>query len=169
MAHRLTPRNGAVIVAGVLLVAGCAEPAPPSLDGPAIVESLAASVVPAAPEVVSDVACPEPVPEVVAQTLVCTARLGDEAITIDVTVDEAGLGAVRVREPLFDLTGTATEVADRLEADLGSRPEVACPGEVVVLRPGTVVDCTATLDGRPLGLAVEILDDDGRFGVAIRP
>jgi hypothetical protein len=168
VARRLSLPGRAVVAAAIVAV-GCAEPSPPSLDGDAVVAALPAAVVPAAPEVVHDVVCPDPVPEVVAQTLVCEARLGDVPITVDVAIDEAGIGAVEVREPLFDLVRTAAAVADRLEVDLGRRPEVVCPGEVVVLVPGTAVDCTATLDGRPLELSVEIVDDDGGFRVSARP
>ncbi|NIR42026.1 MAG: hypothetical protein GWN79_28460, partial [Actinobacteria bacterium] len=59
----------------------------PSLDRDAVVAGLPAAVVPDDPSIVGDVACPEPEPEVIAQSFTCTASLHGVPITIDVTVD----------------------------------------------------------------------------------
>lgn len=167
MAGRLIPRVGFAPVLAAAVALGCAEPAPPSLDGDALVDSIPASVVPAAPGVVSAVSCPEPVPEVVAQSFVCTADLSGHPVTIDVDVDVEGRATVAVREPLFDLDGAAAEVAGRLGTDLGRRPDVECPGTVVVLVPGDRIACTATLDDRPIELEIELTDDTGGFAVRL--
>lgn len=156
---------GSALVATVTL--GCAEPAPPSLDGDALVESLPASVVPDDPGLVTAVSCPDPIPEVVAQRLECTADLGGHPITVDVDVDVEGRATVAVREPLFDLDLAADEVAGRLEGDLGRRPDVVCPGTVVVLVVGDRIACTATLEDRAIELEIELTDEAGGFTVQL--
>lgn len=167
MARRLKILAGAVIV----LVAGCADD--PSIDLGAFEADLPAAVVPEDPAVVGDVVCAEPVPEVIAQSLVCTATLHGVAITVDATVevDEAGeaVATTVVREPLLELGSIEAEARQRLETDLGIGVEVACPGVVIVFEVDVAVDCTATHDGRPIDFVARIVDGDGNFTLTVAP
>lgn len=152
--------------AGVVATA-CADD--PSLDQDAVVAGLPAAVVPDDPSIVADVACPEPEPEVIAQSFTCTASLHGVPITIDVTVDEQAGASTVVREPLYELSTMEAAAAARLGADLGVAVEVVCPGTVIVFAVGATVDCRAVHDDRPLDFVAEIVDTDGNFTLALDP
>lgn len=147
----------------VILAASCGED--PSLDPRSVVEGLPAAVVPESPQAVSDVACPDPEPEVVAQTMTCTATIAGDPITIDLDVDEDGTVTAVVREDLLDLDQVAAEVGSRLRADLGVDVAVECPGAVVVVSVDREVRCTGVARGTERALRVRIVDPDGSWRV----
>ena len=158
-----------VVAAAMLLAAACADD--PSLDEQSLLDGLPAAVLPDAPEVVADVACPEPTEATVARSSVCTASVHGEPITIDVEVDEDGVVAATVRESFLDLAMVEAALVERLEVDLavgGDRdpPGVVCPGTVVVDRRGLQFDCTGESGGAVRALVVTIVDDDGGWTVA---
>ena len=156
-------RSLAALVGAASMVAGCSVD--PSLDAPSIADGIPAAVVPESPDIVTDVVCPDPVPEVVAQSMTCTAELAGDALTVDLEIDENGVASSVVREPLLDLGRVADDVAQRLASDLGIDVEVECPGVVVVAAVGRRVDCTGLADGVERGLVVEVVDDDGSWSV----
>ena len=143
---------------------GCAEPGPPTLEIGTVVDGLPAAVWPRDPEVVTDVSCPELVETPVAQATRCGARIFDDAISIDVTIDELGETTSAVREPLFDVDEAAAQLGNRLVADLGTAAAdlvVSCETSVLVALAGSTVDCTAARPGNELAFEIRVLDADG--------
>ena len=158
-----------IVVSALVLAAGaCAGD--PSLDHDSLLVGLPAAVIPDAPEVVVDVSCPEPADPIVARSVVCTASVHGEPITVDVDIDEEGVVAATVRESFLDLATVESALVERLEVDLavGGEPDVrvSCPGTVVVDRLGVQFDCTGESGGAVRALLVTIVDDDGGWTVA---
>ena len=123
---------------------------------------------PDAPDLVTLVACPDPIDTQVAQEMRCTATLDADQVTVHATVDEAGLVTATVREPLFDVADVRSQLAARLAADLGiDPPTVACVRAVVVARAGTEFGCTATRDADPIEFTVRLLDASGGWTVEV--
>lgn len=147
-----------------LTAAACADD--PTLDHESLVAGVAAAVVPDDPDVVVDVECPRPDDASVARSLTCTAAIHGEPIAIDLVVDEEGVVAASVREPLLDLAEVASALVERLEADLAVgddpvAPVVVCPGTVVVERPGVRFDCTGESGGAARALVVTVGEGGG--------
>lgn len=166
MARRVSPELARSVVAGVViavLASACADA--PSLDAESLVDGLPAAVVPDAPEVVTDVECPEPEEGAIAQTMICTAAIHGQAVTVDLVIDGEGAVAASMREELLDLSEVAAAASARLEADLATPVEVRCPGTVVVNTPGLEVICGGTSGGRERELIVEIVNADGGWSV----
>lgn len=157
---------GGVLVAAAV-VAGCAEPGPPTLVTESVVDAIPESVWPADPALVADVACPTLLEEPVAQTTTCTATLDGAPVTIALVVSEIGAVAPTVIEPLFDVDTAAMEMASRLGDDLGVEVEVECARRVVIARAGEVVGCTARRGTDPIDFRIELLDDAGRWRFVI--
>lgn len=154
----------------VLLLAACAEPAPPTLDVDSVHDAVPALVWPDDPALVADVSCPDLDAEFIAQSVACTATLDGERVTADVVVDEVGLVAAVVRQTLFRVADASSQLADRLAVDLGiTPPTVRCDRAVVLARPGAEITCTATNDGSPIDFTVRLLDGDGNWTVEIAP
>lgn len=157
MARRLIALTGVV----GLVVAGCAEPAPPTLADGSVAAALPGSLWPDDPSIVTGVACPDLDPELIAQTTTCTAVLDADAVTVDVVIDEAGEATANVREPLFVVGDAADQLTTRLEADLSiDAIDAACHAVVIVAEPGRSVVCDATHDGRPIEFEI-VLDRAG--------
>ena len=158
MACRLIAIFAALTVVG----AGCA--ADPALEPSSIAAGIATAIVPADPSVVTDVMCPEPEPQMIAQSLTCTASLNNRSITVDVVIDEEGGATSVVRERLLDLADVEVALGERLIEDLETVPVgVECAGELVVDAVGVTFDCVATHDDRPLTFVIEIVDDKGTW------
>lgn len=158
------------LIALVVLLAACAEAAPPTLDVDSVHDVVPALVWPDDPELVTDVSCPDLLAEIIAQSVACTATLAGEPVIADVVVDEVGFVAASVRQQLFRLADAADQLADRLAADLGiAAPTVTCDRAVVLARTGAEVGCIATHDGSPIDFTVRLLDGDGNWTVDIAP
>ena len=159
MARRLI----AAIALFSLGASACADD--PSLELASLVDGLPVALLAAEPTAIADVECTEPVAEIIAQELSCTALLHEQPITIDVVVDETGAATSTIRETLFDLAPVEIDLAARLVDDLGIHVAVECPGTVIVLFVGEQFVCTAMHDDRPLVFTVEIVDGDGNWTV----
>ncbi len=154
----------ATVVVVVLAAVACADD--PPLDHQSLIEGLPAAVLPEAPDLVTDVVCPTPADATIAQTMTCTAAIHGEAITIDLDIDAEGGVAATLRDELLDLTEVEAAAEGRLDDDLATLVDIRCPGTVVVVRPGTRVDCTGTSGGRQREMVVEIVDADGGWTIA---
>lgn len=162
MARRLTATTLAVAVA----LGACAEADPPFLETSSVLDALPASVWPADPSLVDDVACPDLVAEPIAQASSCTATLDDDPITVAIVIDDDGVVGASVDDPLFDVAAAAQEMGDRLATDLGiarSDVDVACDRAVRVAVPGAATDCVADRSGDPLEFRMVLLDDAGAW------
>ncbi len=130
----------AAVLAGTVVVAGCAED--PKLDVAALEGSISEALLPA---VVDGVKCPRPLLNE-AQTVVCEGAIGGVAIEIEATIepDADPLVAVEVDAPLLDVAVVAAEAGARLSKDLDTVVEVECPPPVVVIQIGAAIACTVT-------------------------
>jgi hypothetical protein len=144
----------------VVVLAGCAEPAPPTLAEGSIEAALPASIWPADPSIVTDVACPDADTELIAQSTTCSAVLDAEEITVDVVIDELGAAIAAVREPLFVVAEAADQLVARLRDDLSIEAiQAECAVIVVVAEPERSFDCAATSGDRTIDFEVVL----GRF------
>lgn len=151
-----------------VMAAACAADPDPTLDTASVVEALPAVVWPDDPSLVTEVSCRDLDPEVIAQSVRCTAQLDAEPITVDVDVTEDGGVDGRVVEPLFAVADAADQLAARLADDLGIEPpEIACGRDVVIARAGTEFGCTATRAGDPIDFVLRLLDSEGGWTVEI--
>lgn len=155
MARRLTV--GLVLWSGTVLLAACAEPAPPTLADGSLEAAVPGAVWPDDPSLVSGVDCPALDPALVAQSTTCTAMVGAAGVTLDVVIDDLGAAVIEVRESLYAADDAADGLAERLRTDLGiSAVQASCRPAVVLAEPGTTLDCTATHDGRPIEVVLEL-------------
>ena len=160
------------VVASALLV-GCADEV--TFDTASLEDGLPAAVLPEEPDALTDVACPEADSDAVARSVICTANLHGDAVTIPVQVDDDGVVVADVSEPLLDLTAVAADLADRIEADLVASGasdvavEVGCPGTVVVLSVGREIECSGGPVDDPRPLLVTIVAEDGTWEAAFGP
>jgi hypothetical protein len=128
-----------------LLVGACAEPAPPTLAVGSVEAALPGSIWPDDPSLVTDLDCPGLATEVIAQTILCTATLDSDPVTVDVGIDELGAATAQVREPLFVVADAVEELVDRLRNDVSIEAlEAFCARTVVIPKEGRVLDCEAT-------------------------
>lgn len=147
--------RGLIALVALVLVAGCAEPAPPTLAGGSIEAALPASIWPADPSIVAAVACPDLDTELIAQSTTCTAVLDAEEITVDVVVDDLGAATATVRETLFVVAEAADQLAARLRDDLSIEAiQAECTVVVVIVEPGRSFDCAATSGDRAIDFTV---------------
>ena len=154
-----------LVAAGAALATACG--ADPTLDAASVEEGLDRVLFPDDPSIVAALDCPEPDIEVVAQSLVCTATLHGEPITVDAVIAEDGAAEATIRERLLDLAAVEQDLAARVEADIGVEVGVRCPASFVVDRAGIGFECTVTRDGEALSFRGEIVDDDSGWTVEL--
>jgi hypothetical protein len=139
------------VVAVALTVGSCAEPAPPTLAAGSLEAALPESIWADAPSLVTDVACPDLDPALIAQPTTCTATLDQEAVTVDVVIDELGAATATIREPLFVVADAADALVERLRADLGiDAIEAGCADTVVIAAADRVLACEASDGNRSI-------------------
>ena len=166
MARRLT------LVAACLALSACAEAAPQTLDLETVTAAIPAAVWAEDPSIITGVSCPDLVELPIAQSSVCGALLGEDALTIDIVVDEQGGATTRVREPLFDVEVAAGRIRERLIVDLGPSAESArieCEVRVMVARVGATVSCVADRGSDLLGFEIRLEDDAGGWSLSYAP
>ena len=166
----------ALVIAGVLSAAGCADDEPvfdPSIITGAVqaevdavgIESVGCDALDTDDESLAEL------PEF-GGSLDCVGVLNGDPVDLLVTVGPALDGqiavAVDVLTPLFDVAAAEIAAAGRLDADLGGSPDVICGERVVVTSPGRRIECRVTADGGTAGpvdraLAIVIVDADGNW------
>ena len=111
---------------------------------------------------VASVRCPENVERSEGDTFRCTVTGADDS-TGDVIVTQQEDSKVQVVAPFLHVTQAesviAGGIADRLDAD---DIAVTCP-EIVVVRKGRLLRCTARATGTSRAVSVRLTDDGGRF------
>jgi len=111
---------------------------------------------------VASVRCPENVERSEGDTFRCTVTGADDS-TGDVIVTQQEDAEVQVVAPFLHVTDAeavvANGIADQLEAD---GIDVECP-EIVVVRKGRLLRCTARATGASRSVSVRLTDDRGRF------
>lgn len=158
------------LIALALVVAACAEPAPPTLADGSVEAALPASIWPDDPALVGEVECPAVDVEVIAQTTVCTAMLDTDPVTVDVVIDETGAATANVREPLFVVAEARDALRDRLRRDLGiDAIAVACERSVVVASDGREIRCDATSGGRMISFDLTLGGAEGEWTLVVQP
>lgn len=152
------------LAAALALMAGCAEAAPPSLSDGSVAAALADVLAEVDATIDIDATCPDLDGDLVAQTTVCSLAADGLTLTADVTIDEAGVVATDVREPLFRVADAADQLAEQFAADLGiAPPTVVCDTRILVVEVDATTTCTATHDGEPLAVELRILDENGAW------
>lgn len=156
------------LIALALVVAACAEPAPPTLADGSVEAALPASIWPDDPALVGEVECPAVDVEVIAQTTVCTAMLDTDPVTVDVDIDVEGAASASVRETLFVVSDAADQLADRLAADLGIEPPtVDCGRQVVVPSTGLELSCGASRGADTIDFTLRLVDAEGGWEIVL--
>ena len=111
---------------------------------------------------VASVRCPENVERQEGDTFRCTVTGADDS-TGDVIVTQQEDSKVQVVAPFLHVTEAETVIAngidDQIEAD---DVDVQCP-EIVVVREGRLLRCTARATGTSRTVSVRLTDDRGRF------
>lgn len=111
---------------------------------------------------VASVRCPENVERQEGDTFRCTVTGADDSAG-DVIVTQQEDSKVQVVAPFLHVTEAETVIAgglaDQLDAD---DIDVTCP-EIVVVRKGRLVRCTARATGTSRTVSVRLTDDRGRF------
>lgn len=110
----------------------------------------------------ASVRCPENVERSEGDTFRCTVTGADDS-TGDVIVTQREDSEVQVVAPFLHVTDAeaviANGIAEQLDAD---DIDVRCP-EIVVVRKGRLLRCTARATGTSRTVSVRLTDDRGRF------
>ncbi|MDA3041452.1 MAG: DUF4333 domain-containing protein [Actinomycetota bacterium] len=155
-------------IVGLLLTMGCA--ADPTLDAASLEQVLPAQIVPDHPEVVTNVQCPTPIEMSAGISVVCTAEVGGDPVTMTVTqLDDVGSVTAELDQPLFDVEASADVLAAQLTDDLAIATTIVCVGPAVrVLDVGEVLSCVASdPSGRSRPLFVTIVDEAGTLDMKL--
>jgi hypothetical protein len=94
---------------------------------------------------VSSVDCPEqsPTPEA-GDTFECIAQVGDQAVRVDVTVDDEDYNVTyTTRDTLYELPMVATTLADEVSRQVGFPVTVDCGEGLKSVEAGKTFDCAA--------------------------
>jgi hypothetical protein len=144
-----------VLAAGAGAIVAC------GVDGPgagALERQIPALVAPQAPSVVTDVVCPDGVPDDDGAITRCRAWVDGVAVEVQVTRRD-GVAAVRLDRALLVLDDVEATVAGRLTSDLGVAIVVRCEGaRVRAASDGLALRCSGTDPSkreRPIEVAVD--------------
>lgn len=152
----------AVLVA----VGGCGQS--PVLDSEGLEEEIGRSLVPDAPEAVSDVRCPDVIVEGPI-TIGCVATIGTTPVDVTVSISAEDTASISTDAVVVEVAAMETAAASRLSADLGVETTVTCPGSrVIVTIAGATLDCEAVdSTGGKHPVSFTILSEEGDWELAI--
>jgi hypothetical protein len=148
--------------------AACGEAG--EVDAGTLARAIPAAVLARHPELVTEVACPEPIERGIGIVSVCTGRVAGTAVELTVTqLDDDGNVRVVLDRPLLDVDDLAARIGERLTGDLGVPTSVACEGAAVrVLAVDDQIRCDATdPDDRTLTFVATILDDQANYDLSV--
>ena len=171
------PRALTIVVAALLLLAGCASSR--TLDRAELESQVAVWMFPDHPELVEEVQCPvidDPQP---GDRFACSAAVGDQIIALTATLAAGaaqadGSPAEDLRVELFsDARFVAAQeiaqlLANRFSAEIGIDTEVDCGQPVVVIEPDELLECVAT-DASGVARTFDVaVGDDGVLDLTLR-
>ena len=111
---------------------------------------------------VASVRCPANVERSEGDTFRCTVTGADDSRG-DVIVTQQEDSKVQVVAPFLHVTEAETVIANGIDDRLrGDDVDIQCP-EIVVVREGRLLRCTARAGGRSRTVSVRLTDDRGRF------
>jgi hypothetical protein len=151
------------------LAAGCAGA--DEVDAGSLEKAVPAAVLPAHPDLVTDVSCAGPIDRGVGTVTACTANVGGGAVGLTATqTDDDGNVTVAVDHTLLDVDDLAARIGERLTADVGVPTSVLCDGPAVrVLAVDDEIRCVATdTDDRAHTFVATILDEDASYDLRLQ-
>lgn len=168
------PSMLAIVLVMVVWVGACGESI--TRETSQVVEGLPALLVPDAPEVVTDVVCPEVITATDAtavattdaptdRTVSCTALLAGEPIEITLAVRADDTVRATLDVALMRAEAVSAEMATRLSTDLAIATTVVCEGwPVVIQKVGRTFNCLATdPTGTTRSFVATVIDEAGQF------
>jgi hypothetical protein len=159
---------GALVTVALALIGACGGP--DKIDAGGLARKLPAAVLPAHPELVTAVSCPEPIPRELGTVTTCRATLAGTGVDLHVTqVDDNGAVRVQLDDTLLDVDQLSARIAQRLTTDIGIPVSVRCEGPpVVVLHVGDEFRCEARdPDNRTNTYVATILDAAANYDLQL--
>lgn len=164
-----TLRFAALIVALAITAASCSSGS--RLDREGLEAEVLAQLFPQYPDLVTDLSCPELDDPVPGRSFVCAAQLGRQIIDFEVVLGGTA-ESLQASVVLDDRFVAAQQIADMLASTLAAEVGIAtivdCGQPIVVLEPGSVLECSATDPTGVVRIFDVDIDDDGELGLTIR-